>query len=271
MAIALDNIQKKLIQDNNYPTFLGHVVLTGCSLFFVGLSYCGLFITGDHLEKQWLDSTDPAPVKQSQAQLQQSKLFDQTSSAEENKQQIRLAEQLNTIDNSIINHRKIMAFFYKQYFISLSIGSTAALVSLFCVFFVSKEGWGETNNALINVCVTSIGVTLFFLNSSQVFQQAENLKASQNLYNSYTVLRNEFRSSLAAKKLLAETNTEKPEGYIPIIQYTDSRLKDLSLIRLGFDPTSIIEAKNRVDSVLGLGTTKSPAPTVKSSEAPPPK
>ncbi|PSB01557.1 hypothetical protein [Merismopedia glauca] len=91
-----------------------------------------------------------------------------------------------------------MTFFYKQYFISLAIGSGAALVSLLCIFFVSKEGWEKTNNALINVGVTSFVTTLFFLNTSQIFQHSENLKVSQDLYANYTTLNNQLRSSLSS-------------------------------------------------------------------------
>jgi hypothetical protein len=155
------------------------------------------------------------------------------------------------------------AFFYKQYFSFLSIGGTAALVSLLCIFFISKEGWKATNNALINLGITSFGVTLFALNTTQVFQQSENLKTSQNLYIGYVGLRHDLLSAIATKELIKSDKTviklnAKNGEYTQLIQDVDAQMKVLNLVRLGFDPTPISDLRNRLDSTIGSGGSSKP-------------
>jgi hypothetical protein len=252
-------ICKNLLNLDKKITFTGHILLTGCLLFFVIISYSVMFIVADRWAGEWLNCS-PQP-------LQQSQLFEKQN-AEENRIQRRLTQQHNAINDLTAKHCRIMAFFYKQYYISLSIGSTAALVAFLCIFFLSKEGWKATNNALINLTITSFGVTVLFLNISQIFQQSENLKTSQDLYINYVALQNEFLSSLATEQLMVEGKSDplgRLEVYKRLIHLADHRLKELSLIRLGFDPSPILDIKSRVDSAIGLGSLGSsplsPTPT----------
>ena len=164
-----------------------------------------------------------------------------------------------------------MAFFYKQYFTCLSIGGSTALITFLCIFFLSKEGWQKSNNALVNLSVTSFAVTTFYLNLTQMFQQDQNLKASQDLYADYSALRNDFNSSLVlaipqASKPTIKTSaldTIKRTTYFELIQNTDYKLNKLGYIRLGFDPTSITEIQGKANSFLGASGFQSTTQPVK--------
>ncbi len=255
-----------LIDSDNRPTFIGHIVLTTSLILFAGVFYACVLYRSMLWEGEWLDKEVKTP-----SLVKQAEIFNKQTLNPEDRQQIRIVEQINTINDLKARHCRIMSFFYKQYFSLLSLGGTAALVSLLCIFFISKEGWKDTNNALINVGVTSFGVTLFALNTTQVFQQAENLKTSQDLYSSYVSLRNDLLSSVANQELITSDKVIKLDtasgGYKQLIQYTDSRLKVLNLVRLGFDPTPISDLKSRLDSTIGTGS--SIKPTVEPSMPPP--
>lgn len=262
-------IQKNLIDTDQKLTFTGHIALTSGVIFLTGIAYFLGLCLSTFWEGEWLHKEIEIPT-----QVKQVELFNKQTLNPEDRQQLRLVEQLNTINDLKARHCRIMSFFYKQYFCWLSIGGTAALVSLFCIFFVSKEGWKATNNALINLGVTSFGVTLFALNTTQVFQQADNLKTSQNLYSGYVELRHDLLSAVATKELIKPDKTvvkldDKNGGYTQLIQDIDARMKVLNLVRLGFDPTPISDLRTRLDSTIGTGNASKPtvaptsSPTVK--------
>jgi uncharacterized protein (DUF433 family) len=242
-------INKNIISNDKKVTFAGHVLLTVGLLALIPISYLVLFPVAGLWEHDWINCPN-------QQLTQQKELFDRSKLTTDNRQKNRLIEQLKIINDLKVKHCLIMTFFYKQYYISLSIASTAALVSLVCIFFVSKEGWAKTNSALINISVTSSVITLAFLNITQIFQQSQNLKTSQDLYANYTALQNDFLSSLATDQLMVDTKTQDLKNdYKLLIQFTDSRLRDLSLIRLGFDPTPIVDMKSKINSVIDIGNS----------------
>ena len=251
-------VRHNIIDDNYNPTLFGHITLTASILLYTSLSYICLLCVGTFLEYQWLDKE----VETSNA-IQQSEVFNKQTLNIEDRQQRRIIEQLNTINDLKVRHCRIMSFFYKQYFCLLSIGSPAALIALISVFFISKKGWEATNNAVINIGMTSLGVTLFALNTTQVFQQSENLKTSQDLYSAYVSLHNDVRSAVATQELVTTEKMVKLDtangGYKPLIHYTDARLKVLSFVRLGFDPTPISDLRSRLDSTIGDGVFSKPA------------
>lgn len=247
--------RRNIIDPDRKLTFVGHVALTSSILVFTIIAYIFGLCLSTFWEGEWLrkEIETPPPVKQVE-------LFNKQTLNPEDRQQLRLVEQLNTINDLKARHCRIMSFFYKQYFCWLSLGGTAALVSLLCIFFISKEGWKETNNALINLGVTSFGVTLFALNTTQVFQQSENLKTSQNLYIGYVGLQHDLLSAIATKEIIKSDKTvikldDKNRGYAQLIQDVDTQMKVLNFVRLGFDPTPISDLRNRLDSTIGTGTS----------------
>ncbi len=107
------------------------------------------------------------------------------------------------------------------------------------------------------------------MNTTQVFQQADNLKTSQNLYSGYVELRHDLLSAVATKELIKPDKTvvkldDKNGGYTQLIQDIDARMKVLNLVRLGFDPTPISDLRTRLDSTIGISNS------IKQTELPKP-
>ncbi len=112
-----------LIDSDNRPTFIGHIMLTTSLLLFTGLSYTFVLYISTQLEGEWLHKEVETPPL-----VEQADIFNKQTLNSADRQQIRIVEQLNTINDLKVRHCRIMSFFYKQYFSLLSLGGTAALV-----------------------------------------------------------------------------------------------------------------------------------------------
>jgi hypothetical protein len=241
-------------KDVKVLTFFGHLFLTGSLLIVVLVSHLAIYTITELWQKDWLlcEVEKNSPFFKNQTTPEQS----------------RLNSQFEIIQDLTNKNCKIMAFFYKQYFICLSIGGVAALVTFLCIFFLSKEGWEKSNNALVNITITAFGVTTLYLNITQVFQQEKNLKTSQDLYANYSALKNSFSSSLVLAiptpiqqvTPLKGLEAEKKLTYADLIQDTDNKLNTLGYIRLGFDPTPITEMNNGANSIFGKNNSLNTLP-----------
>lgn len=240
LAWAIMNGQKR------QPTFLGHIVLVLVLLSLVGIAYYVLLLVSSQWEQKWI--TAPQRLTKEQIALQTAWLKPKPSV------QSRLIFQLQDVEVLIDRNASIMGFFYKQYYISLAMMCTLGAIAVICLFFISKEGWGEVNNAVINIFVVSSGVVLFYGNLSLTFKQEENIKNSHAIYLSCLSLRNELLSYLATRQNTRGVE-EKPESFI---HYVDKKLMSISLIQLGFNPGQLSDVPKPIN------TLSTPAITPKS-------
>jgi hypothetical protein len=179
-------------------------------------------------EAEWLGTENQLQPEVIQATVEQLP----ATSAE----QTRLIAQFQEIETRATRHARIMGFFYKQYYISLSMVVGAAVVASMCLFFISKSGWEKANNAVINVFIFSAAVILLYGNLIFVFKQDENLRGNQELYLSYVALREEVLSYWATRRT---SMSEEPLEATQFILYLDNRLQSLNRIQLGFDSPQI--------------------------------
>lgn len=272
-------------EKGNQPTFLGHVAISGGLLLLTSISGLVMFFgIAESWEKSWLNCSPTELSQKSQSNppqlpspdLSAINLSDKETLTVSAAEKARLKKQYEAVSHRIGKHCRIMAFFYKQYFISLLIGTVAGVIALISLFFISKNGWEKTNNALNNVCITAFGVTLVFVNTSIIFKEADNLKASQDLYIGYIALEQEMLSYWATGQQMSNdlVKVVKPSDFI---YYVDSRLRSLNQVQLGFDPTPLLNIQGRVGQTFGIpvqdsnpsaGTTtstptKPPLPTPK--------
>jgi hypothetical protein len=247
-------------EKDNQPTFLGHVAISGGLLLLTCISGLVMFFgIAESWEKSWLNCPPTGLSQKSQSNppqlpspdLAAIKLSDKEILTVSAAEKSRLEKQYEAVSHRIGKHCRIMAFFYKQYFISLLIGTVAGVIALICLFFISKNGWEKTNNALNNVCITAFGVTLVFVNTSIIFKEADNLKASQDLYIGYIALEQEMLSYWATGQQMSNDliKVVKPSDFI---YYVDSRLRSLNQVQLGFDPTPLLNIQGRVGQNFGL-------------------
>lgn len=218
---------------NHQPTFLGHVVLAGSLITAILLSYWVMFWFAGTKQNEWLGSHQRLETKQIEAAI-----ADLPATPV---QKVRLIDQFEQIQTRIDKHGTIMSFFYRQYFISLSMICGASVVASVCLFFISKVGWERVNNALINIFIISSGTIIFYGNISIVFKQEANIEDNQRLYLSYFSLRNEMLSYWATQQIVSGDTAEP----VKFIHYMDQRLQELNQIRLGFDATRTTQLREQ--------------------------
>ena len=173
----------------------------------------------------------------------------------------RLTEQVKEIESRIQRYSNMMVFFYKHYYISISLTSASALVAGICLFFISKVGWEKANNGLINVFIVTSSAVIFFGDLPGIFSHDESSTASRDLYLEHISLRNEIRSYLATGGTIGGA-LEKPDTFSTteasrFIHYVDKKMAELNKIPIGFDATRItgIEGSARVLTVPEKATT----------------
>jgi hypothetical protein len=224
-------------EDRYQPTLLGHIALSSSLISIVIIGYCIMFAISSSWEKEWIGTPEGLTSEQLEATT--------TRLASTPTERTRLIAQFQEIETLATRHAKIMGFFYKQYYISLAMMGTSAAVAVISLFFISKVGWERASNAVINIFIVATGVVIFYGNMSLVFQQRNNLEASQKIYLSYSNLRNEVLSYWATGETIADERATPAK----FIHYVDRQLSSISLIQLGFDPNSIPDFSKRLDDL----------------------
>ncbi len=232
--------QGRFISPTNQPTLLGHIVISTSLVLSICLSYALMFWFAGTKQNEWLSVTPSLKTEAVNTTI--ANLTDTKPS-----EKARLMDQFEQIQDRIKTHANVMGFFYKQYYISLSMICGGSVVASICLFFISKSGWERVNNALINIFIVSSSTVILFGNISLVFEQEENIKGNQALYLSYFALRNEMLSYWATQ----QASTGDPIAPAKFIHYMDGRLQELSQIRLGFDATRITDLGDQMKQLDG--------------------
>jgi len=232
---------------NDQPTLLGHIVISTTLVLGIFLGHALMFWFAGTKQNEWFVTSPltPKAVDTAIANL-----------ATKPSEKARLIDQFEQVQNRIQTHANVMGFFYKQYYISLSMICGGSVIASICLFFISKSGWERVNNALINIFIVSSSTVILYGNISLVFKQEENIKDNQALYLSYFDLRNEMLSYWATQ----EAKTGDTIIIVPaaqFIHYIDGRLQELSQIRLGFDATGITDLGNQMKQL--DGSSQNPA------------
>lgn len=136
--------------------------------------------------------------------------------------------------------------------------SGLAIIAGICLFFISKLGWQNANNALINIFIVTTSAGLLYQQLPVIFKQEINLGANRVLYIKYTELSYELLSYLATKhvKSLAPENPNQLTEVEPkiFIHSIDNKLAELNQIPIEFDATRVIKL-NDVPNSLNIQTT----------------
>jgi len=230
----------RFISPTNQPTLLGHIFISTTLVLGICLGHALMFWFAGTKQNEWL--SEKSSLKEKAVNTAIDSLPTKPS------EKARLIDQFDQIQDRIQKHASVMGFFYKQYYISLSMICGGSVIASICLFFISKSGWERVNNALINIFIVSSSTVILYGNISLVFKQEENIKDNQALYLSYFALRNEMLSYWATQQASTE-DTIVPAA--KFIHYMDGRLQELSQIRLGFDATGITNLGDQMKQLDG--------------------
>ncbi|PSR19456.1 hypothetical protein C8255_02300 [filamentous cyanobacterium CCP3] len=242
-AVRSPWLTRLISPQSNQLTLVGHLALAG-SLLLGSLSLnVWMFAFASSQEGDWLNLSTVAKTR---ADSQALVTNVQATAAERS----RMVDQFMLIQARVETHVQVMGLFYKLNFIALgTIGWATGLASI-SLFFISKVGWEQVNNALINLFIVSSGLVIFHSNLILIFKFQDNIQLNGQLYTEYTQLYNAVLSYWAIQP--STPNSPTPADFIVA---TDQRLTELGQIALDFDVSRVSQWSQPLE---GAGAEPSP-------------
>jgi hypothetical protein len=152
----------------------------------------------------------------------------------------RLLEQVRTIRGRAQHHFTVMKYFYSRYYMAISVAMILGIIGAVALLFITKDGWGKTNQYVKTVLITAIAITAYLSAFPPVFQQSQNIADNKKLYLQYMALHDEIMSFLPSQ----ENINGEPKKVSEFIHYIDKQLVQLNTFAIGFDDTKVPNYKD---------------------------
>ena len=180
-------------------------------------------------------------------------------------QKIRLKSQVAQLREAQFTACAIGVFFFANRNAALTVSTAAAIVAFSSLAFVSKNGWEGTNNAIINVGLSSALVLFAAWSFSQLYGQGVNYENQRTKVVLATNLLNNIASAVANKNAVrldgkpAAANAKPEEKSLPLvdvasvtllIQSIDKQLEVINDLNFGGDSSFAEEAAKKVGKLL---------------------
>ncbi len=262
-------VKEQLMSDDQQPTFCGHIIITFSLIGIIWLLNSSCEKNAQEKAEKWLNNITTQDDKISQTNKKndppKSKCY--TSKDIKNNFQIvkqpindveiiRLREQCQDIENLIKYHQDLMIFLYERAYASMMTRIILVILAGACIFFISKKGWEQANNALINAFIVLSLTSLFLTQLRSVFQGDINLKSNRALYIAYSKLYNQLLSYSTTGSLILQEpeiilKQEKPKLILPsiFIYYIDTNIAKLYQVSLDWEPNQILKIQDVIDNL----------------------
>jgi hypothetical protein len=289
---------KRLVQVNATknslnPTALAHVLIAvsiGAGAFVLYVSTLGSILI---LSKEWricprevsaISQVSPSQAGQNQALKQGVGTLpdlNQINSAIDlldprilPSQKLRLKSQVAQLREAQFTACSIGVFFFANRNAALTVSTAAAILAFSSLAFVSKNGWEGTNNAIINVGLSSALVLFAAWSFSQLYGQGVNYENQRTKVVLATNLLNGVASAVANKNAIrldgkpAAANATPEEKSLPLvdvanvtllIQSIDKQLEVINDLNFGGDSSFAEDAAKKFGKL--LNSTPLPEPT----------
>jgi hypothetical protein len=308
VAEAWRHLRRWLIADSQNPeggranpTLLGHLAIAS-GLVVLGLVlYWGVFFTITGISRQWgicdgqlnpqegphpkwLDGQEQVPIDDRVAvigtrigQLPKPQApADPRGEAPRGTpppattagQTARLKEQVRELDRGMRMACTVGLFFFSHRNAALSLSTAAGIVSISSLALISKQGWQKSNNAIINVGITSGLVLYTAWTFSQLYGQATNYQSYSTKYSLAQDLIATIDSAVANGSAVIATNQEQKSLNLAsrtdmaiLISYIDDKLRIIRKPEFSGDSSFAEESFQKIGGILHSGdrSTQQPA------------
>jgi hypothetical protein len=126
------------------------------------------------------------------------------------------------------------------------------LLSALMLLIISRSGWSNTNQCLINTFLVIFSSDAFFRDLPKLYEQKLNIDENKKLYRAYTDLDNRMRSFVA--NFNESKNNSSAEDIKTFIIKTfiikiDDNLAGLHILPLNLDPEAVSTPQQAVQSL----------------------
>jgi hypothetical protein len=149
--------------------------------------------------------------------------------------QKRLDAQVDAIDNSIKLHGAVMSYFYREYFVAITLASGAGVLAAALLLFISATGWQDCPIPLRVGFLGAAAIAALFGSLLTTYGYSKNASANGTSRDALLGLRHQLLTYLVTGEDLAGKQLA-PEQ---MLRYVDSILHDKARLSIGFDETSV--------------------------------
>ncbi len=245
LSKILDKLSRPGQNNRRQPNVLGHFTISALAIGTIFMTTHGLKTYADERQREWMPEVKTEQIQPLPAESLTDKPLIKT----------RLDQQLTETQARLHRHWSVTSYFYQQYFISISMTASLAIIAGGCGFFVSREGWSRSNNIIVNLFIVSSGGAIFFGQLPGIFKQDINISANWSLYQNYSSIRDEILTYAATGGTIATATSVDgqplvitPEQFIHSI---DKKLASLNALPIQFDTSQIIKAPDVVNTIMG--------------------
>lgn len=224
------------VMQKDYLNLIRHVLLTSILLLITFFGAILLNAQGTIIANDWSKNLKDGPTDD----LDHIHLTDTSESGVESlngtvAEKERIKEQLQEIRVRANTHISVMIYFYVRYYMSIAIASASGIIAGICLFFISKVGWDNANEYVINVFLVASSMAILFGGFPVVFKQEQNVAENKLLYLQYIALENEVTSYFSTEEDLEGNRRDLKST----IHYLDKQLAKINQVAVGFDYTQI--------------------------------
>jgi hypothetical protein len=223
-----------LRESQGFARFLRHAVIVVGLLLLTDVGYHVTPARAERWSSRWMEPIDRVP-QVSEEEFQTSLKASCSPKGPEEQTVSRLVAQLRSIRARGQHHLVVMRFFFSYYFMAISVVLVAALVSAIAGLFISKNGWANSNQYVVTICLTSLAVAAYFGAFPAVFQHRQNIADNKRLHLEYRALENEIMSYAASCEDAKGKSVRPPE----FAHHVDAAMHSLDTFAIGFDDSRI--------------------------------
>jgi hypothetical protein len=284
-------------------TWLGHAVIAGSVVLLGSIYYAATLGSVYVLKDSWRicqsssgvspSSVSPSSISLGQGLIGSAVAAAATSQATEEpqkrlvRQRARLDKQKELLAKGAEDSCSIAIFYFANRIAVLSLSSAAGIVFVVCLAITSKDGWGKTNNAIINTGAVA-GLVLFTMTIySQLYGQGTNYESYRLKYVIASDTRNMIESAIANGSILffadatgsagasattnppTEVNLDSSDGMTKLIRYVDDKLALVNRPEFNVDSSFVDATSAQVGTFLKTKQQEpNPATSGNSNQAP---
>lgn len=261
------------------PSLLGHLTISAGLVILSLLLYWGVFFAITGLSRQW-GICHALPQNQEEDRQQKVELRNRLSNIGTRlgllpsaagalpitpAQTERLKEQVRHLDLGRRQACTVGVFFFAHRNGALSLSTAAGILAISSLALISKQGWQKSNNAFINIGITSGLVLYTAWTFSQLYGQASNYESYSGKYSLAHDLIATIDSAVANGSAVIATSQDQKSlnlatrtDMATLISYVDDKLRIINRPEFSGDSSFAEESFQKIGGFIKPGEPARP-------------
>lgn len=167
----------------------------------------------------------------------------------------RLYDQYERVHGLAKRHLAVVMYYYREYFVSLTMAALSVIVAAICLALISRTGWSNaaTSPYLIALFIVMTASSILFGAIPNFFEFSKNIEANKKAFVVAATLENQIRSYVSTGKLVSgDGKVDSVAAASPIrpdefIMRVDRQLVELFALPVEMNPDMVPDAADIVN------------------------